>query len=146
MSSKIPPSPSADLEWALQERARDEERSHAKAGDAARLDRYRLISRVLSEPLGETLPHDFAATVAVASEPPGKRHFAAPSRQLAILISIGAAYLLAMTTAALLMGMDLRHAIAAFDGSIILMAFSVALSQAVIRTVDLVRLARSPLP
>src|SRR5215472_4737420 len=99
MNPTTPPDP-ADLEWTLQERAREAERNRTAVGDAAPLNRYRLISRVLNEPLIETLPDDFAATVAAACEPARERRPAVPRRHLAILAAIGGAYLLAMLTAA----------------------------------------------
>jgi hypothetical protein len=62
-----------------------------------------------------------------------------------ILISIAAAYVAAMTAAALVMRPDIRPALAVFDRPIIVLAISVGLSQAVFRGVAMIRLMRSAL-
>lgn len=54
-----------ESEWALQERAVDEERRGLpSAGEQARLLRYRQLSRALRQPLEPALPADFARRVA----------------------------------------------------------------------------------
>lgn len=54
-----------ESEWALQERAVDEERRGLpSAGEQARLLRYRQLSRALRQPLEAALPADFARRVA----------------------------------------------------------------------------------
>jgi hypothetical protein len=54
-----------EREWQLQERAMRRERLHLDAsGDDARTRRYRLLARALREPLPESLPADFARSVA----------------------------------------------------------------------------------
>lgn len=144
MSSSTRPD-AADTEWALQERALEEERNKMAAGQAVLVNRYRLISRVLSEPLLERLPHDFTATVVAAAACTTERYSGISWRQLAALISVGAAYLAAMAGAAFLMHMDLTPVRAAFDWSTILMALSVVLSQGVGRVAALIGLVRHPL-
>ena len=55
---------SIEREWALQERALDEERRRLpSAGEDARLLRYRQLSRTLRQPLEQALPADFASQV-----------------------------------------------------------------------------------
>jgi|SRR5215469_15840822 len=133
---KLPTSPTTDAEWALQERAREEERTGAAAGPGARLNRYRLISRLLSEPLPETLPQDFAVAAPASIE----RHSAVFPRQRAMLVTIGVAYAVAMATAAFLMRTDIGRAIAMLDWPIGLLATLAALSLAAPRVAGLIRL------
>ena len=66
------------MEWSDQERALREERfGVASANAESRVAQYRLLARILSEPAGDSLPHNFAALVAeraaVASESAGDR-------------------------------------------------------------------------
>ena len=57
--------PAHEREWQAQERAVHAERAHAAANaDDARSREYRLIARALSEAPADTLPEDFAASVA----------------------------------------------------------------------------------
>ncbi|QBB71286.1 hypothetical protein ELE36_13485 [Pseudolysobacter antarcticus] len=59
----------SEHEWQLQELALHEERTGIASGDKnARLQRYRLLARVLREPLPQTLPADFAARLARLAE------------------------------------------------------------------------------
>jgi hypothetical protein len=58
-----------EREWQLQERAMRRERLHLDAsGDDARTRRYRLLARALREPLPESLPADFAQSVAARAK------------------------------------------------------------------------------
>jgi hypothetical protein len=129
----------ANAEWALQERAFEEERDRMAVGYAAPVNRYRLIARVLSEPLLEGLPDDFAATVAAAAARRANGPSAVSWRQLAVLGSIGALYLATMAAAAVLMHTDLTLAHAELDGWIVVAALSIVLSQAVGRIAALTR-------
>lgn len=57
--------PANEREWQVQERAAQAERTHANAGaDDARTREYRLLARMLGEAPVESLPVDFAASVA----------------------------------------------------------------------------------
>ena len=132
------PTPPDETEWALQERARKEERSSAAVAPGARLSHYRLISRVLHEPLAETLPRDFAAMVSASAA----RHSAVLPRQRVILITAGIVYLAAMTVAAFLMRADIWRAVATFDWPVDLLAILAAASLATPRIVAFIRLAR----
>lgn len=58
-----------NTEWGEQERALREERlGLASARTEPRVAQYRLLARVLSEPVEDSLPHDFAALVAQQAE------------------------------------------------------------------------------
>ena len=139
MNSPSPPN-ETNVEWVLQERARQEERSRTAVGPGARLNRYRLISRVLHEPLRETLPRDFL----VAAPPSTGRHSTVFPRQRAILITTGVGYLAAMTTAAFLVRTDIGHAVTTFAWPTDLLAILAALSLAAPRIVALVRALERP--
>ena len=56
-------SPDSEREWQLQEQALQAERSGGDAG-SARLQQYRLLARVLAEPMAVGLPPDFAREIA----------------------------------------------------------------------------------
>jgi len=67
----IPPFDDAshEREWQLQERAMRRERLHLDAaGDDLRTRRYRLLARALREPPPESLPADFARSVAARAK------------------------------------------------------------------------------
>jgi|GEM_PF-1002373 hypothetical protein len=64
-TTKPLPNPAHEGEWQAQERAVLAERTHAAAdADDARSREYRLIARALSEAPADTLPEDFATSVA----------------------------------------------------------------------------------
>ncbi len=64
-AAKVFDDPAVQREWALQERARQEERRGAPmAADDPRLGEYRLLARALRTPAMEPVPEDFAAQVA----------------------------------------------------------------------------------
>jgi hypothetical protein len=137
----LPQAPAPAAEWELQARAREEEGSHAAATADARLNRYRLIARVLREPLGHHLPDDFAVSL-LASPPPAIGNFPTVPRLGAVLICAGAAYVAVLGVAALLLRADIRYAFASFDHSIVLMVLAAGLAQATPRCAALLRRLR----
>ena len=71
MNSDLNPSNhnTSEYEWQLQERALQQERTGIASGEKnSRLQRYRLLARVLREPLPPGLPANFAAQVARLAE------------------------------------------------------------------------------
>ncbi len=76
-----------EREWLAQERALQRERMQLDpAGDDALSQRYRMLARALREPLGETLPVDFAQRVTARADAMPMRPIALESRFEFVLI------------------------------------------------------------
>ncbi|GLQ46905.1 hypothetical protein GCM10007862_19560 [Dyella lipolytica] len=61
---RSPHDEAAEREWALQEQAVNAERLSLDPTDDAAVSRYRIVARMLRQPLDESLPLDFADQVA----------------------------------------------------------------------------------
>jgi hypothetical protein len=111
--------PSAEQEWAAQERAEHEERlGLAPKAVEPRVAQYRLIARVLSEPVDDEVPAGFAAGVAarvgVASQPADDQFDRWFQRGLFALLALAAIAFVVRALAALTNGDD-RHAVPAVE-------------------------------
>lgn len=91
-SSGEPAAAAAEREWLKQERAMHEERLGASPDDSD-LHRYRLLARVLSEPLDAELPERFAHDAAARIEAGERARKAAATRfeaaLLVVLVAVG---------------------------------------------------------
>lgn len=80
--------PAHESEWLAQERALRRERLQLEpAGDDARSRRYRLVARVLREPLSAALPADFAQQLAArVAAAPARRPASATPFEFALML------------------------------------------------------------
>lgn len=94
--------PAREREWQAQERALEDERAGLDpAADDARAGRYRMVARMLREPLPVLLPEDFASRLAAQVAVAPARQRAGAPRLESTLASVLAAVLLLAGGAAL---------------------------------------------
>jgi hypothetical protein len=98
--------PAHECEWRAQERALRRERLQLEpAGDDARGRCYRLVARVLREPLSDALPADFAQQLAArVAAAPARRPASDTSFEFALILVLAIALVVATAAVVVMYG------------------------------------------